>query len=210
MTNPDRPSHVDELGRQALEKVEAELAELEPQFEALATRLMNLRQASVSLRQLLSLGPPDQGHEPGWRSSEARNRDLEALRRLTREAELAAKVAAIAAKLEAAEATLGYGRLVEGAEAAFYASLADATNEPTSTSRVIELLREANGHSLTNKQIHEAFELRGWIDPRWRQPEAAIRMAIRRAGEQPGVVRIGPSNWAYRGSVAASTEEGGA
>jgi hypothetical protein len=198
MTNPNQP--VDELVHQALEKVEAELAELEPQFELLRIRLMNLRQASASLRQLLSLDLHDQGHGPGFRPSEARNRELEALQRATtraREAAIAAQAAAMAAQVEAAE------------YAAVYGAGADTTSEPTSTSRVIELLREANGESLTRKQIHEAFKLRGWIDPRWREPEAAIRMAIRRAGEQPEVVRTGTNGWAYRGSVSASTEEGG-
>lgn len=199
--NPDQPSHVDELVHQALEKVEAELAELQPQFEALGTRLMNLRQVSASLRQLLSLDLRDPGHGPGFRPTEARIRELEALQLANtraREAVQAVEAAAVAARMRAE-----YSAAVYGAEA-------DTTNEPTSTSRVIELLREANGESLTRKQIHEAFKLRGWIDPRWREPEAAIRMAILRAGDQPEVVRTGTNGWAYRGSVSVSTEEGGA
>lgn len=67
--------------------------------------------------------------------------------------------------------------------------------ESSSTDRVIQILIERAGET-TRAEIAQEFELRGWtVD--WKEPEAALRMAIRRANERDGVVAVGPGSFAY-------------
>lgn len=62
----------------------------------------------------------------------------------------------------------------------------DRFTEGSSTARVVELLR-AGSVALTRQAIIEEFFERDWVDPGWKEPEAAIRMAIRRAVERGAV-----------------------
>ena len=81
--------------------------------------------------------------------------------------------------------------------AAFHATLETRGTdvESSSTDRVIQILSE-KADVTTRAEIAHEFERRGW-DAEWKEPEAALRMAIRRASERDGVVAVGPGSFAY-------------
>ncbi|MDB5478851.1 MAG: hypothetical protein JWM96_1346 [Alphaproteobacteria bacterium] len=56
-----------------------------------------------------------------------------------------------------------------------------ASTDGTSTDKVVQLLREFNGRAIPRQMIVDEFFRRGWNDEGWKEPEAAIRMAINRA-----------------------------
>lgn len=70
-----------------------------------------------------------------------------------------------------------------------------STVDPSSTDRVIEILREKASET-TRSEIAREFKLRGW-DLEWKEPEAALRMAIRRANEREGVVAVRPGAYVF-------------
>lgn len=72
-----------------------------------------------------------------------------------------------------------------------------SSDEPSSTDRVIELLREHEGQAVPRAMIIEQFERRGWIDPSWDHPHQAIRMAIRRAEARHAVKQVGDGRYTY-------------
>lgn len=53
--------------------------------------------------------------------------------------------------------------------------------DASSTDKVVELLREFDGKAIPRQMIVQEFFRRGWADEAWKEPEAAIRMAIKRA-----------------------------
>ena len=72
-----------------------------------------------------------------------------------------------------------------------------------------KLLREGTGTAVTRSEIVSAFWNRGWVEPSWREPDAAIRMAIRRAVRQDSVEQVSPDSWAYRPKKVSDVNEGG-
>lgn len=209
MGDPDPSSRPDDAIHRALAQVEAELAELEPQYEALTVRLMQLRRAHESLRPLVGLEDhPAQRERPSRRRS-----DDERHRRMRERARRRGLDIADRYRDLVASTGLTYNELTSS-DLDYYLQQAmrDAGDEPTSTSRVMELLREANGEPVTRRQIMDAFELRGWINPGWREPDAAVRMAISRAAARPEVVRKGHDAfaWSDQEPETDSAEEGDA
>jgi hypothetical protein len=70
-------------------------------------------------------------------------------------------------------------------------------DEPSSTDRVIELLREYEGKAIPRGMILEQFEKRGWIHPSWGHPGQAIRMAIKRAEARHAVKQVSEGRYTY-------------
>ena len=179
-------SETDNSARAALQTIESEMHQLEPQYDALSVRLLRLRQTANTLRQLLGVErlpghPVDwydrlQAAPDAWRN---RKPDFKA------DAELVQSAGNLAARP-------GGGDL-----------------GGSSTDHVLELLREGTGTAVTRSEIVSAFRNRGWVEPSWREPDAAIRMAIRRAARQDGVEQVSPDSWAYRPKKVSDVKEGG-
>jgi hypothetical protein len=157
--------------RDTLLSIEREMERLQPEYEALRTRLIGLRMMANSMRGVLGMEllPRRPWTEP--QDSPVRAAD-EAIAR--------------------AEAMV---RESEKWSAGIWLPTA---SDPSSTEHVVELLREQAGTAVTRRQILAAFRDRGWIVPSWRDPEAAVRMAIRRAETQDSVERVSSDSWLYR------------
>lgn len=85
----------------------------------------------------------------------------------------------------------------------------DTPDDPTSTDRVVEILSKA-GKPMPRGWILQQFDRNGWIDPAWKEPGAAIRMAIRRAVERGEVQQLPDGHFlAQPTPLFAATAEGG-
>jgi|SRR5665647_67244 len=166
--------------RAALAAVEAQLVAAEREQAALAARLVNLQSAASGLRGLLGMDRQEFARDARSENSRLlalrlREREVEGRRR-DREAGQSADVRGIGGST---------GRQLEDPAAG-----ESEDEDRSSTDRVVELLAEFRGRAITRQVILHEFARRGWVDPSWKEPEAAMRMAIRRAVERGDVAAV--------------------
>ena len=77
--------------------------------------------------------------------------------------------------------------------------------EPSSTDRVVQILIEMADET-TREEIAHEFAVRGW-NAEWKEPEAALRMAIRRATEREGVIAVRPGTYVFLPALDSTTRD---
>ena len=77
--------------------------------------------------------------------------------------------------------------------------------ERSSTDRVVQILIE-KADETTREEIAQEFAVRGW-DAEWKEPEAALRMAIRRAVERDGVMAVRPGAFVFLPALDSTTRD---
>jgi len=117
---------------------------------------------------------------------------------------------------------------IKGMEA-LYPHLKERYSSPTSgadlrgQAAALEVLRAANEDWLTIREIVTEMNMQGWIEPNTKDPEAAVRAALRRSSDKahPGLEKRGagrnvqfrlvkPSAPALTGALNLSSNDGGA
>lgn len=180
--------------RAALTAVLEESADVEREVAHLSARLAHLREAASGLAGLL--GPQaakevadGAGIKLRATAPQLRSRVLEEQRRARGERLTAPTTPDQIAKREhlvAARREMNQRNQVRRSDPRAQMGLGAAEDdvpmaEATSTDKVVELLREFDGRAIPRQLIVDEFARRGWVDPGWKEPEAAIRMAIKRA-----------------------------
>ncbi|MFK0007868.1 hypothetical protein ACIQTZ_12525 [Paenarthrobacter sp. NPDC090520] len=80
--------------------------------------------------------------------------------------------------------------------------------DKTNTSYRIAALMMLNHESMTYEDVWREFRRRGWVDPTWTKPQAAIRQAMRRTVQYGWTSRIGSNVYRYDFSTADAREKG--
>jgi hypothetical protein len=76
-----------------------------------------------------------------------------------------------------------------------------------STDRVVELLR-SDPRVWNRDEIYTAFRARKWTDD-WTDPEAAIRMALKRAAQQGAITQVTPDSYRAKRRIRVRPVGGG-
>lgn len=205
----------------ALEAVLREQSLVERQLAELTGRLAHLREASSGLVGLIgpveaekvanALGVPLRRRPNARAVDEQRRLRNERVHSSSGAVEARPTPASVSA--EQARATRGDVVYAHGRPANFTSTSAssDATADGTSTDKVVELLKEFDGKAIPRQMIVEEFFRRGWNDEGWKEPEAAIRMAINRAVARGEAAQVAGGRYMHRTPdlFQSGTGEGG-
>lgn len=194
----------------ALEAVLREQALVERELAGLHARLAHLRDASSGLVGLLGVAEAEK--VAGGLGVQLRRRPnprvLEEQRRLRNERAHSPSGGSIAlrpspAAVAAVHAPTTDEEDVQSAHGSFanstsISSSSDPMDDATSTDKVVELLREFDGKAIPRQMIVQEFFRRGWNDEGWKEPEAAIRMAINRAVARGEAQPVGGGRYMHK------------
>lgn len=83
-----------------------------------------------------------------------------------------------------------------------------SADQPRGREAVRRVMREEPGTAWQQAAIVQTVMLRGWIDPNAKQPEAAIRVAVRRLAEDGELEKVPGMHGAYRYKGSGATAPG--
>lgn len=159
----------DESYRAALEAAEAELDEVLGEYQQLGDRVVRLQQAVRGLRQLVH-GDDDADPVAGEVGPNG-GRDAEPI------------------PVPNSDSKITFYQWVNGQ--GFVRPRKPVPGPIGSTDRAVAILEES-GEPMRFREIIAEFERRGWVDQTWDSPEAAMRMAVRRAARNRRVHQVAP------------------
>lgn len=193
----------------ALEAVLREQSAVERELAELHARLSHLREASSGLIGLIGAAEAEEVAQALGVQLRRRPtaRPVDEQRRLRNErahspsgggVELRPTPAIVAAlgtpTTPAGDVQVAHGSPANWTSSGTSAPVADAT----STDKVVRLLREFDGKAIPRQMIVEEFFRRGWNDEGWKEPEAAIRMAINRAVSRGEAQQVGGGRYMHK------------